>query len=52
MVSEISYTFLAIMEGKEDIFAVFKDPDISVEECPAKMLQDNPHLMVMSNIAI
>jgi 6-phosphogluconolactonase/glucosamine-6-phosphate isomerase/deaminase len=50
MVSEISYTFLAIMQGKEDIFAEFTGPEVSVEECPAKMLQSNRHLMVMSNI--
>lgn len=48
MIEKIPYTFVAFMRWKEEAYGRFLDERISVKDCPAKMLQKNQNLVVMS----
>lgn len=50
MIEDISHIFVAIMQGKEEVFHRLWDPEVSVEDCPVKMLLESDRLVVMSDI--
>ncbi len=50
MIGDIPYVFVAIMQGKEEVFRRLWGPEISVEDCPVKMLLQSERLVVMSDI--
>jgi hypothetical protein len=50
MITSAPYIFVAFMRGKEEVYTRFLDHDISITDCPVKMLTSCDHLVVMSDI--
>ena len=50
MIRDMKYAFIAFMQGKEEAYSHFLDEDISLEDCPAKMVKEVKNLVVMSDI--
>lgn len=46
----MSYVFIAVMRGKEEVFHRLLDPEIPLAECPVKMLLDSENLVMMSDV--
>jgi hypothetical protein len=50
MLTSVPYAFVAFMRGKEEAYTHFLDHDISIADCPVKMLTHCEHLVAMSDI--